>query len=150
MQETIGKLVIQAAMMLWPLVVKYHPKWAKVPNDLIPYGNWLVALLTGLAVAVPAAQPIGLVPATGAVALVLLVGTRFGVWSGIGLSAVMVGCWAVLFAPPPAYAGGFGFMTAWLSPVLMAGWESVKLALIYKVFGQPGLEKGLGWKNNAK
>ena len=42
-------VLLTVVPIAWGLVVKYHPAWAKVPNAVIPYATFLVALLTRIA-----------------------------------------------------------------------------------------------------
>jgi uncharacterized membrane protein YeaQ/YmgE (transglycosylase-associated protein family) len=46
----VFSVLLTVVPIAWGLVVKYHPAWAKVPNAIIPYATFLVALLTKLVV----------------------------------------------------------------------------------------------------
>lgn len=46
--------IVPLVMLLWSLVVKYHPKLASLPNALIPYFNLVLGLLGQLVHPAPA------------------------------------------------------------------------------------------------
>lgn len=147
----IKSLIVQVLMFAWPFAVKYVPSLKKIPNDIIPWLNWLLALFTGLAAAPAGAISLG-GSAAGVLAasLVLFVATRHGYFVG-ALTAVGAALgWQLSMQPAYAAGGTTGAVVSWLAPVAAAGWESIKLALVYKVFGQPIAEKGLKLTNWQK
>lgn len=150
----IKTLVIQVAMFLWPFLIKYWPKAKGIPNDIIPWANGLLALVTGLA-SISAGGAITLGGVTSGVVFagaVLFAATRWGAAFASLLTVTVAFGWLALVAPPSAFAasGVAGGAVAWLAPVLSAGWESIKVSLVYKIFGQAPAEKGLGWVNHEK
>ena len=47
-------VLLTVVPIAWGLVCKYHPAWKNVPNAIIPYATFLVALLTKIMAPEPA------------------------------------------------------------------------------------------------
>lgn len=59
---------------------------------------------------------------------------------------IVIGLLAQLFGPADAHAGVLGGVFSIASPFLVAGWDAIKSALIYEIFGRHVIERRLGWK----
>ena len=50
----IKTLLLTVVPIAWGLVVKYHPAWKTVPNAIIPWATFAVALVTAILAPTPA------------------------------------------------------------------------------------------------
>lgn len=70
-------LILPVLQFAWGILVKYHPKLAKVPNGIIPWTNALAAFIVAIAQPAPAgASTLPLVP--------LHIPVILGFWGGLG------------------------------------------------------------------